>query len=111
MPRTIARISDECERNDQHDVSSMLLTRPALTCSNMSIGRCTPDAARRSAHFGRMPVARKRPRTRPSGADAGALEQEDVLHRDDFALHAGDLRDAGDLARAVRHAARPARSG
>ncbi len=43
-----------------------LLTRSAFTCSNMSIGSWTPEAASRSAHFGRIPVARNRPRTRPS---------------------------------------------
>src|SRR5690348_5404344 len=36
------------------------------TCSNMSIGRRIPIVARRSAHFGRTPVARNRPVIFPS---------------------------------------------
>ena len=73
-------------------------------CSNICGGSCTPDAANRSVHFGRMPVALNRPRTRPSSSTPSLLEDEDVLHGDDVALHAGDLRNGGDLARAVRQA-------
>ena len=80
------------------------ITPPAARArtSRRSSGR--PDAARRSAHFGRMPVARKRPITRPSRRHAGALEHEDVLHRDHVVLHPGDLGDRGDLAGAVGQA-------
>src|SRR5436190_23904987 len=37
-------------------------------------------------------------------AKTETLEQEDVLHGDDAALHAGELGDAGDLSRAVGEA-------
>src|SRR5262249_51919288 len=40
--------------------------RTSVTPSNMSAGRWMPDAFRRSQHFGRTPVARKRPITLPS---------------------------------------------
>src|SRR4029453_4302015 len=38
-----------------------------FTYSNISAGSRIPEAASRSAHLGRMPVARKRPQTMPSG--------------------------------------------
>ena len=44
-----------------------------------------------------------------AGVDAGALEHEDVLHRDHVAFHAGDLGDLRHAARAVGHARAPAR--
>src|SRR5262249_23940094 len=41
--------------------------RTSMTPSNMSVGRLIPEARRRSAHFGRTPMALKRPVTLPSG--------------------------------------------
>ena len=84
--------------------ASVLLTPPACTCSNMSAGSWMPAAASRSLHFGRMPVARNRPCTLPSSRMPVLLEHEDVLHGDHVAFHAGDLGDAGHLARAVGQA-------
>ena len=105
----IVRRADDAEHQRERDENGSRQHRSRRyryatiwTCSNMSIGSGCPDAASRSLHFGRMPVARNRPVTLPAGANAGLLEQEDVLHRDDFAFHAGDLGDRRDLARAVR---------
>ena len=78
--------------------------RTSVTPSNMSGGRWMPDAFRRSQTFGRTPVARNRPMTLPSGVTPSFSKAEDLLHRDDVAFHAGDLRDAGDLSGAVAHA-------
>ena len=75
----------------------------------MSIGSGWPAAASRSLHFGRMPVARNRPVTLPPAPTPGLLEQEDVLHRDDVAFHAGDFGDRRHLARAVGLTRRPGR--
>ena len=80
------------------------LQATCCTCSNMSIGSRMPIVASCSAHFGRTPVARNRPIDLAFRVHAGALEQEDVLHRDDVLLHAGDLGDRRHLARAVGHA-------
>ena len=73
-------------------------------CSNMS--------ARQRHAGGGEPLAALRPD--PGGAepadhlavraDAGLLEQEDLLHGDDVAFHAGDFGDGRHLARAVGHA-------
>ena len=56
-----------------------------------------------SVNLGRMPVGLQAAHDAALG-DAGLLEGEDVLHDDDVALHALDLGDAGDLARAVPQA-------
>src|ERR1700730_9104880 len=55
---------DQSERGDsnQHDQPPQAT---AWMCSNMSVGRGSPSDMRRSAHFGRMPVARKNPQTFP----------------------------------------------
>ena len=42
--------------------------------------------------------------TLPSGPMPFLLKAEDLLHADDVLFHAGDLGDAGHLARAVAHA-------
>src|SRR5262245_59907621 len=51
-------------------------------------------------HAGRAEPADDLPLLR----DAELLEQEDLLHRDHVAFHAGDLGNADDLAGAVAHA-------
>src|SRR5687767_8836711 len=59
--------TEDCRKNDErnhHRVSPALIS---FTCSNMSTGSGIPEEARRSAHFGRIPVARNRPITFPSG--------------------------------------------
>ena len=87
------------------------VTAMTLMCSNMSAGSWTPAAASRSRHFGRMPVARNWPLHLAVGADAGPFEQEDVLHRDDLAFHAGDLGDRRHLPACRPTCARPAPRG
>ena len=69
--------------------------------ANSDSGRSMPRVTRRSQKRGRTPVALKWPSTAPVVADAGLLEDEDLLHRHRLAFHAGDLLDAGQLARAV----------
>ncbi len=51
-----------------------------------------------------MPVAAKRPTTRPSGIQAALFENEDVLQRDHFAFHAGDFGEIDHPARTVAQA-------
>ena len=51
-----------------------------------------------------MPVARKRPGHLARFRDAGLLEQEDVLQRDDVLLHPDHFGDVRDAARAVAEA-------
>ena len=70
-----------------------------------TVDRSMPYALRRSAHLGRMPVARNCPSTRSSSPMPVALKDEDVLHGDDVAFHADDLRDLHHLAGAVAEAA------
>ena len=55
-------------------------------------GRWMPATSKRSTKCGRMPVGLSLPMILPS-IDAGLLEDEDVLHDDDVALHALDLGD------------------
>ena len=52
--------------DEEHDQSAGQHHRTSVTPSNMSAGRWMPDALSRSQHFGRTPVARKRPITLPS---------------------------------------------
>src|SRR2546425_4259364 len=53
-------------RHDEEGQDGYLHQRTSVTPSNMSAGRWMPDAFSRSQHFGRTPVARKRPITLPS---------------------------------------------
>ena len=92
---------DEGGGGEHHGAPSSTTMR----CSNSSGGSGKPGrapaAARTSAGCrwrGTTPVD-------PAvGGQPGALEQEDVLHRDDALLHAGDLGDGRDAARAVGQA-------
>jgi hypothetical protein len=61
-------------------------------------------AASRSQHFGPDAGRAEAPDDLAVLRSAELLEQEDVLHGDDVALHAGDLGDARDAARAVAEA-------
>ena len=70
----------------------------------MSVGRRMPPAFIRSAHL-RPHAGGTEPAGNPAFlGDAHLLEHEDVLHGDDVAFHAGDLRDRRHLARAVGQA-------
>ena len=78
--------------------------RTSVTPSNMSGGRWMP--ARLDAVRALRPDARG---AEPADdlavlRDAHLLEHEDLLHGDHVTFHAGDLRDARHLARAVGHA-------
>ena len=64
-----------------------------------------PATASFSANFGRIPVGMKSPMHFAGLADAALPEDENVLHGDDFAFHAGDFGDVDDFARAVAEAA------
>ena len=65
----------------------------------------TPRSASLSRNFGRRPVDFSRPRKWPSSSiPGGEVEQEDVLERDDLALHARDLGHVGEAAGAVLQA-------
>ena len=56
------------------------------------------------ANFGRMPTGMKSPMTSPVSRNAALPEQENVLHGDDIAFHAGNFGHVGDFARAVAQA-------
>ena len=69
------------------------------------VGRSTPRSERSWVNFG--PQARAHELAAEAAllvAPGGEVEGEDVLERDDLALHADDLGDGGDAARAVLEA-------
>ena len=73
---------------------SMIPLRPRLSCARTcppAAGCRARQAARCTSDGSRSPGSR--PHTLPSRPRLGALEQEDVLHRDHLAFHAGDLGD------------------
>src|SRR4051812_44797314 len=58
--------ADDGPGDDDEDQEGEKHQRTSVTPSNMSPGRWMPDCFSFSQHFGRMPVARKRPITLPS---------------------------------------------
>ena len=79
--------------------------RPNFSKAKVAGSTGTPAAASFSRNLGRSPVDLRVPRVRPCVVEAQrVVEDEDVLQGDDVALHADDLGDVGDPARAVLEA-------
>ena len=82
--------------------STPIIDRSFGSRAKVSASRNTPRSASLSRNFGRRPVDFMRPLNLPSSSSpAREVEHEDVLQRDDVALHARHLGDVRDAARAV----------
>ena len=84
----------------------MVVASVAQEAERLRVDRAGSSAFSLSAKCGRMPVDTKRPTMLPSSSIPSRVEDEELLQHDRVALHADDLADAGDLARAVARGAR-----
>ena len=90
--------------NGERPTSEMNQERPLhAALSHVEAGSSTPFASSFGRKPGRRPVERSGPSSaRPaSRAELGDARDEEILERDDVALHAGDLGDLSDAPRAV----------